>query len=65
MNHIRRGKLVNLRNELEALSQEEEAAFFNLPDSLQQSAKGLLIEANYEALQEVVETLDGVIGSEG
>lgn len=63
MNNIRRVKLVDLRNELEALSHEEEAAFFNLPESLQQAPNGQLIQANYELLQEVVDTLDGVIGS--
>lgn len=61
MNADRRQRLQALRDQIEAIAQEEEDAFFNLPDSLQQAPAGQLLESNYEALQEVVETIDGVI----
>jgi hypothetical protein len=61
MNADRRQRLQALRDQIEAIAQEEEDAFFNLPDSLQQAPAGQLLESNYETLQEVVETIDGVL----
>lgn len=61
MNADRRKRLQALWDQIETIALEEEGAFFNLPDSLQQAPAGQLIESNYEALQEVVETIDGVL----
>lgn len=61
MNADRRKRLQALRDQLEAIAHEEEDAFFNLPDSLQQAPAGQQLETNYETLQEVVENIDGVI----
>jgi hypothetical protein len=61
MNKARRTRLQAVLDELEAIAMLEEDAFFNLPDSLQQAEKGLRIESNYEALQEAIETLNGVL----
>lgn len=43
---------------LSAVTEEEQEAFDNLPESLQESEKGEQIEQNVEELEEVCDNLD-------
>jgi len=52
------GKLEELKDQLEAIRAEEEEAFDNLPESIQDGEKGQNIDANREALEQAVDSLD-------
>ena len=52
------GKLEELKDQLEEIRAEEEEAFDNLPESIQDGEKGQNIDANREALEQAVDSLD-------
>ncbi len=53
-------ELEKLHDEIDGLAMEEQEAFDNLPDSLQDSSD---MEENVESLDEAVQNLDDAIGS--
>jgi hypothetical protein len=55
--------LERLLGELESLSEEEQDAFDNLPESLQNADRGSEMEQNIEYLNEAAETLGQAIDS--
>lgn len=62
-------QLRSLRDELEELSEEEQEAFDNLPENLQYSNRGELMEEAigalteaYESIDDVIDNIEGVIG---
>lgn len=57
MNAERRAKISTLRDQLEELQQEEQSAFDNLPEGLQQSERGQASEAAADNLAEAVESI--------
>lgn len=65
MNKERRAKLVDLRDrltgiksEIEEVKDAEQDAFDNLPESLQASERGQIIEGNVEIMFDVLEYLE-------
>ena len=69
MNMDRRSKIADLKNELEAirdqiesLQGDEQAAYDNLPESLQGADKGQAMEAAAEALQSAFDSVDEAVG---
>lgn len=61
MNRDRRRRLQNLRDAIEEIRVEEEEAFNNSPDSIQESERGQAIADNADRLESIVEDLDGVL----
>lgn len=55
MNEDRRKRIFDAAAELEAVKEEEQEAFDNMPESLQGGEKGQAMEAAIEALEESVE----------
>lgn len=56
-------ELERLLGELESLSEEEQDAFDNLPESLQNADRGTEMEQNIEYINEAAETLGQAIDS--
>lgn len=54
-------KLEELRQELEAVKDEEQGAFDNMPESLQGSAKGEVMENVVSELESIEDDLTGAI----
>jgi hypothetical protein len=48
-----------LKGELETIRDDEQEAFDNMPESLQQGERGQAAEAAVNALQEAIDMLDG------
>lgn len=53
-------KLIGMQTEIETLRDEEQEAFDNMPESLQQSDKGEKAQAAIEALEEAINSVDEV-----
>lgn len=58
MNKKRMERLTKARDELEALKEEERAAFDNLPEGLQQSERGQRMEEIGDYLDEAIGAID-------
>ena len=56
-------ELERLQGELESLSEEEQDAFDNLPESIQNADRGSEMEQNIEYINEAAETLGQAIDS--
>ena len=56
-------QLENLRDDLEMLKYEEQECFDNLPDSLQESEKGEMMQEYADDLEAAYDDLDNVISS--
>ena len=54
-------ELENLGSRIEAVKEEEDSAFDNMPESLQYSEKGELMEQNVEDLDEAFNSLSEVV----
>lgn len=54
-------ELENLGSRIEAVKEEEDNAFDNMPESLQYSEKGELMEQNVEDLDEAFNSLSEVV----
>ena len=54
-------ELENLGSRIEAVKEEEDDAFNNIPESLQYSEKGELMEQNVEDLDEAFNSLSEVV----
>lgn len=68
MNSYRRNKLHRAVNALDeayyivsAVSEEEETAYDNLPESLQESEKGETMQENYEELADIYDEIEALI----
>lgn len=55
-----KNQLSELRDDLDSLKDEEQDAFDNMPESLQQSERGQLSEAAIEALDNAVSQFDEI-----
>ena len=55
MNEDRRKRIFDAAAELEAVKEEEQEAFDNMPESLQGAERGQAMEAAIEALEDAVE----------
>lgn len=51
-------RLGSIRNEIETVMDEEQDAYYNLPDSIQAGDKGYQMQDNVSDLQGVIETID-------
>lgn len=65
MNKARRKELAaiidlmeEVKDRLEAVKGEEEEAFYNLPESIQNSERGEAMEANIYTIEELLDALD-------
>lgn len=56
-------KLLELKEELESLRDEEQECYDNLPESLQYSERGEAMEENVSDLDEACDELDTVISN--
>lgn len=50
-----------IRNLVEDVKDEEESAFYSLPESLQGSERGQALESNVESLEEALSDIDNII----
>lgn len=48
-----------IKTDLEGIRDDEQEAFDNMPESLQQSYRGQACEAAIQAMQDAIDTLDG------
>lgn len=55
--------LLEASERLEAVASEEEDAFYNLPEGLQQSERGQMMAETAQNLQEWAETLADLVGN--
>jgi uncharacterized coiled-coil DUF342 family protein len=69
MNNARRDQIAkiketleDLRGKIEDLQSEEQEAFDNMPESLQQGDRGQASEAAAEALQSALDSVDEAVG---
>lgn len=53
--------LKRIQKEIETIKDEEDEAFYNLPESLQSSDRGSDMELNVENLQEVEDDIDETV----
>lgn len=53
-------RLDSIRDEVEGVKDEEEAAYNNLPDGLRDGIKGELMAENVDNLQEAIDGLENV-----
>ena len=53
--------LMDLRDELESICEEEQESFDNLPESLQSSEKGETMEYNISVLEDSYNDIDSII----
>lgn len=67
MNNIRRNKIKSLLNDLNAINNkvedildEEEDAYNNLPDQLQDTANGIAMSETIEALEDAIDQLESI-----
>ncbi len=67
MNNLRRKQikraeeLLDMATELlNDVMENEDEAFYNLPDSLQESARGTQMEENVDILQDAIDQIEGV-----
>lgn len=56
-------KLSELRDDLASLTSEEEECYDNMPENLQYSEKGEIIEAAVESLNDALDSIDNAIDS--
>ena len=56
-------RLEGCMSDLECIKEEEQEAYDNLPESLQYSEKGELMQGNVDDLDYVISDLDSVISS--
>ena len=51
-------RLGSIRDEIETVMDDEQDAYYNLPDSIQASDRGYQMQDNVNDLQGVIETID-------
>lgn len=61
MNKERRSKLEKVHEVLIEVKEDEEAAFENMPESLQCSERGEKMEENFENLDSAIEAVEAII----
>lgn len=53
-------KIMQLRDELDAIAEEEQESFDNLPEGIQDSEKGQKMEENVSQILDVAANLEGI-----
>lgn len=53
-------KLLEIRGQIEAVKDEEQEAFDNMPEGLQSGEKGETISGNLDILQDIVDQLEEI-----
>lgn len=56
-------KLLDIQSELEAVKDEEQECYDNMPEGLQASSRGEEMEENVSYLEDAIEETDGLIES--
>lgn len=52
------GRLNSIRDEIEAVRDEEEEAYYNLPDGIRDGDRGYQMQDGINDLQEVIDTIE-------
>lgn len=61
MNKDRRARLQELVEALACIQEEEQEAFDNMPESLQESERGEAMQEAIDAMDEAKDALDGIL----
>ena len=54
-------QLEDIKDSVDTIREEEDECYWNLPDSLQESEKGEIMQENVDSLDSVVSNLDDII----